>query len=1094
MAQQVVEICGNGNFNTVSYRVPPPVIPELITRESNEGIESRVPVVNQIMEALRNPNVNMIGLCGLPGVGKTTTVKEVAKNKNMFEKVIMTTVSKELNVEKIQGQIAEKLGLQLNEKTEDVRAARLCVRLKQEKNMLLILDDLWEELDLGKVGIPFVEGCKMLLTSRNEMLLSKDMKYQEIIKVGVLLEYEAWELFKRIAELSVDSSSPELASIAIAIVRKCGGLPLMIATAAKALKNKDLNEWKDALARLNNPLRRNNTLTKEVDTILKLSYNRLSSSEYKHIFLFAAMLSHDPSIEDLLMCSVGLDFLKHVENMEEAHVGIAAIVSKLKSLNLFLDSFSSHYFTMHDVIRDVALSIASSMELFAFIVKHRRLNEWPDENMLKGYKGICLQESDISDLPDELHGPQLEFFLPIELAELTSLQMLNLSHCSKLKVIPQNLLSSLKNLEVLQMGNSFDLWKVEGSAEANENASLDELKDLPISSLDIHIPNVSMLPENLFLDMNLKRYRIFIGVTPKVVDIGIIHFKPCGIGKLLPLHVLKSLNNLEELEVRDCDLLEMVFDFEDLNDDNEMVPSSIWDNLEIFEKQGSSLSEIHEEESTLDSKYPLLSYDKVDNLEELRLWGKEAEMIGSGQFPMHRFPRVKLLYLNPMAPTIISYKSLWESFPKLDELELWGRIRRDAFGGDDVAAFAAPFRKLTIGLVDTPCLESVQLLQDTGKRQQFWDTNLNKTIYQQQFVASGVLVLDESDQFPVDHSPKVDILRIERFVDKMITLLERFPQLKALHVQHSSFEEIFPSHAHIVDHKGKIPLPKELLTVLKVSKCHQLVYLVTNSMAKSSVNLETLEMNDCKKIEEIVTKQKGEDDEDKEILFCKLKFLKLDQVPALKRFCSYNYTFRFPLLDQQLASRQGVLDENDANIIWNDQFPVDRYPQVEILRIERFFDEWIAFPKMEKIVINETNEDVEGRITFNALRILKPTLRPRLKTEEDKTDFNSEDRATNTRCRSISDHFSAVIRLVFWDGLSLWAYAHHIGTFVESWPTEKGYLRRVLTGKKNRVKCRRVEPPGTSTLKGVLCYESHIGKSHKCCGVHKFKGLSLPIG
>lgn len=51
--------------------------------------------------------------------------------------------------------------------------------------------------------------------------------------------------------------------------------------------------------------------------------------------------------------------------------------------------------------------------------------------------------------------------------------------------------------------------------------------------------------------------------------------KNCGLVKLLPLHVLKSLNNLEELKVAHCDKLEMVFDFEDLNDDNEIEPSSL---------------------------------------------------------------------------------------------------------------------------------------------------------------------------------------------------------------------------------------------------------------------------------------------------------------------------------------------------------------------------------------------------------------------------------------------------------------------------------------------------------------------------------------
>ncbi|KAI9076433.1 hypothetical protein K1719_041580 [Acacia pycnantha] len=60
---------------------------ELTNREGNEGIDSRVPIMNQILEELRNPGVNMIGLWGLGGVGKTTIAKEVAKNQTIFEKM-----------------------------------------------------------------------------------------------------------------------------------------------------------------------------------------------------------------------------------------------------------------------------------------------------------------------------------------------------------------------------------------------------------------------------------------------------------------------------------------------------------------------------------------------------------------------------------------------------------------------------------------------------------------------------------------------------------------------------------------------------------------------------------------------------------------------------------------------------------------------------------------------------------------------------------------------------------------------------------------------------------------------------------------------
>ncbi|KAI9076833.1 hypothetical protein K1719_041137 [Acacia pycnantha] len=79
-----------------------PSVVELTNKEGNEGIDSKVSIMNQISEELRNPDVNMIELCGLGGVGKTTIAKEVAKNKKVFEKVIMATVSQKLNIEKIQ--------------------------------------------------------------------------------------------------------------------------------------------------------------------------------------------------------------------------------------------------------------------------------------------------------------------------------------------------------------------------------------------------------------------------------------------------------------------------------------------------------------------------------------------------------------------------------------------------------------------------------------------------------------------------------------------------------------------------------------------------------------------------------------------------------------------------------------------------------------------------------------------------------------------------------------------------------------------------------------------------------------------------------
>jgi len=97
--------------------------------------------------------------------------------------------------------------------------------------------------------------------------------------------------------------------------------------------------------------------------------------------------------------------------------------------------------------------------------------------------------------------------LPREIGLLTHLRLLDLSHCSKLEVIPPNVLSSFVALEHLYMGNSFVQWEAEGL----NNASLAELKNLShLISLEIHIPNASSLPKDLLFE-KLERYVILVG-------------------------------------------------------------------------------------------------------------------------------------------------------------------------------------------------------------------------------------------------------------------------------------------------------------------------------------------------------------------------------------------------------------------------------------------------------------------------------------------------------------------------------------------------------------------------------------------------------
>ncbi|XP_022719655.1 probable disease resistance protein At1g61300 [Durio zibethinus] len=180
------------------------------------------------------------------GVGKTTLARQVAgqaKGTKLFDTVVMETVKQNAEISEIQQEIGDGLGLEFREKTILVRADRLRERLKKEERVLVILDDVWESLDLEAVGIPCVGddlSCKVLLTSRDLNVLSM-MDSKRNFAVGVLEEEEAWNLFNKMAgDRAVES--PDLYSTATEIAKKCAGLSIAMEREANIEENEAINE------------------------------------------------------------------------------------------------------------------------------------------------------------------------------------------------------------------------------------------------------------------------------------------------------------------------------------------------------------------------------------------------------------------------------------------------------------------------------------------------------------------------------------------------------------------------------------------------------------------------------------------------------------------------------------------------------------------------------------------------------------------------------------------------------------------------------------------------------------------------------------
>ncbi|XP_071700591.1 probable disease resistance protein At1g51480 [Rutidosis leptorrhynchoides] len=427
-------------WNTKSSTSEPVVATDTDTQ--NVIKSSRELMFDEALKALEpNDKSQMMALCGMGGVGKSTMMeqlKEVVEDRKMFDWVVKVVIGKSKNQIMIQDAVAEYIGEPLTEKFEKSRADRLYEKFKDiskdgQKKILIILDDLWEKMDLKDIGLrgaPLPKGFKLLLTSRDERVCSEiGVEPNFIFRIDLLEEPEAKKLFWEIAKIDSESDH-DLIGIGEDIVNKCGGLPMAIKTIASTLRdNKDRGIWKDALDRFRNKS------SLYLENIFEISYDNLKDDDEKATFLLSGLFpdDHDIHIEDLTRYGWGLKLFKNSNSIPTARTRVNACVKFLIRSNLLIKSDIRGCVKIHDLVRDFVLSNFSNVKQASLVVN--KDDDISDQLRKDWYERLLLKCGGMVEFPADFNQPNLA--------------LLNLMDGEKLTKFPEDFYTRMQKLQVV---------------------------------------------------------------------------------------------------------------------------------------------------------------------------------------------------------------------------------------------------------------------------------------------------------------------------------------------------------------------------------------------------------------------------------------------------------------------------------------------------------------------------------------------------------------------------------------------------------------------------------------------------------------------
>ncbi|RDX69902.1 putative disease resistance protein, partial [Mucuna pruriens] len=349
----------------------------------------------------------------------------------------------------------------------------------------------------------------------------------------VLLEKDSWNLFEKMAGKVVKEFN--IKPIAEKVAQCCAGLPLLIITVAKGLRKKDVTAWKDALVQLERF--DHQELQQKVYPTLELSYNYLENGELKSLFLFIGSVGlNSVHTGELFSCCWGSGFYKKMRKFTEARNRHYKLINDLRASSLLLEG-KPEWVEMHDVVRDVAKSIASRFHPTYVVPRYTKMKEWP-MNELQTCHYIIIPLCYIDELPEKLECPELEILV------------LGNGRVHAYLEVPDNFFSMMKKVSTLDLcGMKFT---------PSLPPSLCVLKNLcSLILLRCNLGDIRIVGKLTNLEI-LSLEKSSIEELPKEIGhltrLRLLNLTKCSQLRVIPTNLISSLTCLEELYMGGCSI------------------------------------------------------------------------------------------------------------------------------------------------------------------------------------------------------------------------------------------------------------------------------------------------------------------------------------------------------------------------------------------------------------------------------------------------------------------------------------------------------------------------------------------------------------